>query len=77
MRRNRGLPRGVSMDPDDVLYKDGLPIGRVIETPPGLGLWMALAKTRSYGSMDEVAKALPSKDAAIHAALEHSRAYWA
>lgn len=73
MRRN--LPRGVSMDLDGALHKDGLTIGKVIETPPGTGVWMALAKTRAYGSMDEVAKALPSKDAAIRAALEHSRAY--
>ena len=68
------LPDGVSINSEDVLFKKGLAIGRVVQTGD---LWMALAKTRVYGSMNEVAKGLQSRDSAIWAALEHSRKYWA
>ncbi|WP_149561566.1 hypothetical protein [Streptomyces cacaoi] len=62
------------MDSEDVLWnKGGLAIGAVFQTAGGL--WMAIAKTRAYGSMNEVAKGLPSKDEAVEAALAHSRRY--
>jgi hypothetical protein len=68
----------VYLGPDDVLYEDsGVAIGAVVQTLPGLGLWMALARKRRYGSMNEVAEALPTKHAAIRTALEHCRVFWA
>ena len=74
MSDHDSLPDGVSINSEDVLFSKGLAIGRVVQTGD---LWMALAKTRVYGSMDEVAKGLHSRDAAIWVALQHSRAYWA
>jgi hypothetical protein len=54
---------------EDVL-SGGEIIGKVVKTGP---VWLALAFTRQYLSMDEVAKALPSKAAAIEAVRRHAR----
>ncbi|GAA3516760.1 hypothetical protein [Actinocatenispora rupis] len=67
------LPAGVTIDEDDILYAGGMPIGRVVPTGP---VWMALALTRAYGSMDEVGKRLPSRAAAIGVVLDRSRRHW-
>lgn len=55
---------------EELVYRDGEVIGNIVKTGQ---LWLALARTRAYGSMDEVAKALPSRDAAIEAVRKHAR----
>ena len=55
---------------EELVYRDGEVIGNIVKTGQ---LWLALARTRAYGSMDEVAKALPSRDAALEAVRKHAR----